>query len=83
MLPVNAEPEETGATPLIVKLPTTSMAPRNLVMPLTSKANSPEISLFIATDEEPEPIFTFLFKDTSPKNKARFETYKFPFKDKS
>ena len=41
------------------------------------------MSLFTATDEEPEPSRAFAFIDTSPENKARFETYKLLFKDKS
>ena len=38
------------------------------------------MSLLIETEE---PSFTFPFIDTSAVNKARFTTYKLPFKDKS
>ena len=54
-----------------------------LVIPLTSKAKADEMSLFTATDVEPEPSFTFPFIETSKVKTDRFTTYKLPFKDKS
>ena len=54
-----------------------------MVIPLTSKAKADEMSLFTATELEPEPSFTFPFIDTSDVNTARFTTYKLPFNDKS
>ena len=44
---------------------------RNNAKPLTSNAYPADISLLIATIEEPEPISTLPFKETSPPNTPR------------
>ena len=56
---------------------------RKIVAPLTSNANAEEMSLLIATDEEPEPTSKLPSMETSKVKRLRFTTYKLPFKDKS
>ena len=94
-LPFRDKSEPTAKLPLNDASPITlSLLPRetsdttdnrfrNIAKPLTSSAYPADISLLIATNEEPEPISTLPFIETSAPNKARRTTYKFPFRDKS